>query len=233
MYYISIGNGVLTFGQKKELIIRNEKPEDNSAVEFLTREAFWNVYCPGACEHYLLHVMRDNQAFVEELDFVAELEGKVIGNVVFVVSHIDMDNGEFLRTLTMGPIAVSPEYQRHGVGRCLVTHALAKAIELDYAAVLLCGEPDLYGKYGFEPAEKYGIRNADNNYSPALHIYWLKTDMTQSGGRYYENGVYEIDNKNVEAYDKLFPYKEKVGGTPSQRRFEEIAAMSRPFEQKL
>ena len=212
------------------LIIRNEAPEDFHAVESLTREAFWNVYCPGACEHYLLHVMRDSPAFVAKLDFVAELEGRVIGNVVFVVSHIDMDNGKRLEVLSMGPIAIVPKYQRHGVGRRLVAHALAKASESDYAAVLLCGEPNLYNKYGFEQAEKYSIRNADNNYSPALHIYWLKSYMIQSGGRYYENEVYEIANEDVEAYDKLFPYKEKISGTPSQLRFDEIVAMTRPLD---
>lgn len=213
-----------------KLIIRNESPEDYAAVESLTREAFWNVYCPGACEHYLLHVMRDSQAFVTELDLVAELDGRVIGNVVFVVSHIDMDNGERLEVLSMGPIAVAPAYQRCGIGRQLVAHALANASELDYAAVLLCGEPNLYSRYGFEPAEKYRIRNAENNYSPALHIYWLKPNTIQSGGRYYENEVYDIDNKDVEAYDNLFPYKERISGTPSQLRFDEIVALTRPFE---
>lgn len=212
------------------LNIRNEKSEDFHTVESMTREAFWNVYCPGACEHYLLHVMRDSQAFVAELDLVAELDGKVVGNVVFVVSHIDMDNGKRLEVLSMGPIAIAPEYQRHGVGRRLVAHALDKASELDYAAVLLCGEPDLYSKYGFEQAERYGIRNADNSYSPALHIYWLKPDMVQLGGRYFENEVYEIADEDVEAYDKLFPHREKISGTPSQLRFDQIVAMSRPFD---
>lgn len=216
----------------RKMIIRNEEVKDYEPVESLTRDSFWNVYCSGACEHYLLHVMRQCPAFVPELDFVAELDGKIVGNVVFVVSHIDMDDGERIEVLSMGPIAVAPEYQCQGIGMTLVAYALSKAAHLAYPAVLLCGEPRLYAKYGFEPAEKYAIRDAGNNYSPALHIYWLKNNMSHTSGRYHENKIYEVDDKEVEAYDKFFPYKEKISGTPSQLRFDEIVAMAKPFENK-
>ena len=212
------------------LIIRNERPDDYSSVEFMTREAFWNVYCPGATEHFLLHVMRSHPSFVKELDFVAELDGVIAGNVVFAEAHIEMDNGASVRALSMGPIAVAPSCQRRGIGRRLVAHAIDRAAEMDYAAIALCGDPDLYGRYGFEQAEKYGIRNADNNYSPALHIHWLKAAEIKRDGRYYESDAYEFDTEALEAYDRRFPLKEKISGTPSQLRFDEIVAMAKPFE---
>ena len=51
-----------------DFIIRLEKKEDYRAVENLVREAFWNVYRPGCSEHYVIHVLRDDPAFVKELD---------------------------------------------------------------------------------------------------------------------------------------------------------------------
>ena len=65
-----------------DIIIRNELPEDYRAVENLTREAFWNVYQPGCTEHYLLSRMRQSSDFAAELDFVAECDGRIVGNVV-------------------------------------------------------------------------------------------------------------------------------------------------------
>lgn len=78
---------------KKNIIIRPETKDDYRAVENLTRESFWNVYRPGCMEHYVLHCYRDDPAFVPELDFVMELNGELIGQVIYVRSEIDCDDG--------------------------------------------------------------------------------------------------------------------------------------------
>ena len=65
------------------IIIRPEQPTDYRETEHITREAFWNHHAPGCDEHYLLHIMRDNPAFVPELDFVAVCDGKIVGNAVY------------------------------------------------------------------------------------------------------------------------------------------------------
>ena len=65
------------------IIIRNETPADYRAVEELTREAFWNVYKPGADEHYFVHMMRSHPDFIPELDFVLERDGEIIGNIMY------------------------------------------------------------------------------------------------------------------------------------------------------
>ena len=66
-----------------EYSIRRETPEDYRAVEELTREAFWNVYKPGADEHYFIHQMRNHPDFIPELAFVAELDGRIFKAVGF------------------------------------------------------------------------------------------------------------------------------------------------------
>ncbi len=76
----------------KDYIIRSETEEDHRNVENLVREAFWNVYRPGCSEHYVIHVLRDDPAFVKELDFVMEQDGKLIGQNVFMKTIIEADD---------------------------------------------------------------------------------------------------------------------------------------------
>ena len=78
---------------EKNITIRLETKDDYRAVENLTRESFWNVYRPGCMEHYVLHCYRDDPAFVPELDFVMERSGELIGQVIYVRSEIDCDDG--------------------------------------------------------------------------------------------------------------------------------------------
>lgn len=59
-----------------DFVIRQERKEDERAVEELIRESFWNVYRPGCSEHYVMHVLRDDPDFVKELDFVMEKDGR-------------------------------------------------------------------------------------------------------------------------------------------------------------
>ena len=157
--------------------IRPETPADYRETENLVREAFWNVYAPGASEHYLLHVMRDAENFVPELDFVAEENGRIVGQVVFMKARIECDDGCCREVLSLGPIAVEPPLQKRGIGRALIEHGAAAAAKLGYQAVLLCGDPRVYAKLGFEPAEKYGIRTSENNYFAALHVRPLNGNL--------------------------------------------------------
>ena len=78
---------------KNDYIIRRERKEDHREVENLVREAFWNTFRPGCMEHYLLHILRDNADFVDELDFVMEKDGRIIGQNVFVKANIRADDG--------------------------------------------------------------------------------------------------------------------------------------------
>ena len=124
----------------KELVIRREQPADYATVEQVVREAFWNVYTPACTEHYLLHIMRDHPAFVPELDMLALVGEKIAGSVVYMRSFILACNGIRYETLTLGPIAVLPEYQRQGVGRSLISQSRELARRMGFRAILLCGD---------------------------------------------------------------------------------------------
>ena len=103
---------------EKNIIIRLETKDDYRAVENLTRESFWNVYQPGCMEHYVLHCYRDDPAFVPDLDFVMELGGEMIGQIIYVRSEIDCDDGRKVPIMTFGPIGVAPAYKRQGYFVC-------------------------------------------------------------------------------------------------------------------
>lgn len=65
----------------ENVIIRQERAEDEATVENLVREAFWNVYRPGCLEHDVLHRPRASPNFVRELAFVMEGDGRIIGQI--------------------------------------------------------------------------------------------------------------------------------------------------------
>ena len=94
---------------KNDYIIRLEEKKDYREVENLVRESFWNVYRPGCSEHYVIHVLRDDPAFIPELDFVMEKDGKLIGQNMFMKTVVEADDGRIVDVLTMGPICITPE----------------------------------------------------------------------------------------------------------------------------
>lgn len=214
-----------------EIKLRTEQPADYRETENVTRDAFWNHFSPGCNEHYLLHVMRDNPAFVPELDLVAEYDGRIVGNVVCMKAAIHGDDGVKYEVLSLGPISVLPEYQRKGIGGRLIGRTRELAREMGFRAVLLCGDPDYYLYQGFVPAELLGIRTADDMYAMALHVCELyEGALSGVRGRYVEDSAYEVDEAAAEVFDRDFPAKEKVRGTASQARFDEIVVVRRPAD---
>lgn len=208
--------------------LRLEQPTDYRETENVTREAFWNNHSPGCDEHYLLNIMRDCPAFVHELDVVAVDDNKIVGNIVYVKAIIQGDNGNIYDVLTLGPISVLPEYQNKGIGGKMIEHTKKIANEIGFSAILLCGDPDYYSRQGFIAAEQLGIRTANNMYAVALQVCELyENGLSGAKGRYIENNIYEIDESAAAEFDKSFPTKEKVSGTPSQKRFDEIVVMQR------
>lgn len=196
-----------------DITIRLEKKEDYRAIENLVREAFWNVYRPGCSEHYVIHVLRDDPAFVKELDLVMELRGELIGQNMFMRTVIDADDGRQIPILTMGPIGITPERKRKGYGKKLLDASLQKAAELGFGAVLFEGNIDFYGKSGFDYAEKFGIRYHDLPEGADASFFLCKElipgYLNGITGVYQTPQGYYVEDADVEAFDKDFPAKEK------------------------
>ncbi len=125
---------------EKNYEIRREEVQDYRQTEELTREAFWNVYRPGCYEHYLLHCFRDREEFVPELDLVMEIDGKIMGHIMYTRAWIQADDGRRIPVLTFGPVSIHPNYQRRGYGKALVDESLELAKKLGAKAVCIRGE---------------------------------------------------------------------------------------------
>ena len=214
------------------LTLRLETPADWRAVENLTREAFWNHHAPGCDEHYLAHILRESPAFLPELDFVAELNGRVVGNIMYTRARIVRDRGGEVPVISFGPLSVLPACQRQGVGRRLIEHTRALAGAAGHAAILIYGDPDFYTRCGLVPAQQYGIATADGRYGAPLLACELRAGaLAGAAGRFVEDEVFAVDAAASAAFDAGFPAKEKVEGLPSQRRFVETLQMFHPREE--
>ena len=199
---------------KNDYTIRLERSEEHRDVEDLVREAFWNVYRPGCSEHYVIHVLRDDPAFVKELDFVMEQDGRLIGQNMFMKTVIEADDGTVVPVLTMGPIGILPELKRHGYGKALLDYSLEKATELGFGAVLFEGNIDFYGKSGFDYADRFGIRYHDLPEDADASFFLCKElvpgYLDGVTGVYQTPQGYYVDDADVDAFDKAFPPKEKL-----------------------
>lgn len=196
------------------VIIRLEKKEEHREVENMVRESFWNVYRPGCLEHYVLNQLRDDPAFVPELDFVMELDGRLIGQNVFMRAEIKADDGRDIPIMAMGPICITPELKRKGYGKTLLDFSLKKAQELGCGAVCFEGNIDFYGKSGFVQASEFGIRYHGLPEGEDASFFLCKElipgYLDGIYGEYEPPQGYFVDEAEAEEFDKEFPVKEKL-----------------------
>ena len=198
---------------KDSIIIRTEKEKEYREVENLVRESFWNVYRPGCLEHYVLHQLRKDAAFVPELDFVMEANGQIIGQNMFMKAFIQADDGRQIPIMTMGPTCIAPDLKRKGYGKILLDYSLEKAKELGCGAICMEGNIDFYGKSGYRQASEFGIRyhglTEDDDASFFLCRELIPGYLDGITGEYAPPQGYYVDEQEAEAFDKTFYYKEK------------------------
>lgn len=198
---------------KDSIIIRTEKEKEYREVENLVRESFWNVYRPGCLEHYVLHQLRKDAAFVPELDFVMEANGQIIGQNMFMKAEIQADDGRKIPIMTMGPICIAPDLKRKGYGKILLDYSLEQAKELGCGAICIEGNIDFYGKSGYRQASEFGIRyhglTEDDDASFFLCRELIPGYLDGITGEYAPPQGYYVDEREAEAFDKTFYYKEK------------------------
>ena len=207
------------------LTIRKEQKEDYSTVERLVREAFWNLYVPGCSEHFVLHNLRKSDDFVPELDFVAEKDGQIVGQIVYTRGIVKGEGTDAQEVISFGPVSVLPAVQRRGIGSALIGHTIALARDMDYPAICIYGDPRYYSRFGFRCAEKYDIKTADDKFAFALQVLELRQGVLGNmSGRFIESAAFTVDESGFAQYDATFPPKEKKE-TESQREFRLMASL--------
>ena len=199
--------------------IRHERPEDFQKVEEMTRKAFYNQYIPGCVEHYLVHIMRQHPDFLPQLDFVLELDGQVIGNIMYTKAVLEGEHGERKDILTFGPVCVLPEYQRMGYGKRLMEYSFQQAAALSYDVIVIFGNPGNYVSRGFKSCRKYNVCLESGIFPAAMMVKELKSGALD--GRkwfYYGSSVMQIEEQDAQRFDESLEPMEKKYQT-SQEEF--------------
>ena len=201
------------------LIIRNETEADREIVEKITRKAFYNLYIPGCVEHNLVRKMREHEDFIPELDFVAELDGQVIGNIMYTRAKLTDEQGGEKDILTFGPLCVAPEYQRKGLGKKLMEHSFQRAAGLGYDVIVIFGSPANYVSSGFKSCKTYNICLDNGAFPAAMLVKELNAGALDGRKwRYRDSPVMAIDERAAQEYDSgLEPMEKKY--LPSQDEF--------------
>lgn len=134
------------------MFIRQEKPKDYKEIYNLITEAFAIADHSDGNEQNLVAALRKSDAFIPELSLVAEVDGEIAGHILFTKAKVGEDE-----VLALAPLSVKPVYQRQGVGAALVMegHKIAKRLGYQYALVL--GSELYYPRFGYMPAEQFGI----------------------------------------------------------------------------
>ena len=133
-------------------LIRDERPEDAEAVHAVLLAAFGRE-----AEARLVERLRASRKIVCAM--AAEDKGRVLGHVVF--SRISVESGDSeIPVLALAPLAVLPAFQRLGIGSALMSAGLARCRELGHTRVVALGESAYYGRFGFVPASRFGLKCA-------------------------------------------------------------------------
>ena len=184
-----------------------------------TRKAFYNLYIPGCVEHYLVHHMRGHEDFIPELDFVAELDGQIIGNIMYTKAKLTDEQGVKKDILTFGPVCIAPEHQRKGFGKALMERSFQSAAELGYDVIVILGSPANYVGVGFKSGKKYNVCFENGKFPSALMVKELKEGVLDGRRWFYTySPVMDLDAQEVQNYDStLEPLEKKY--LPSQDEF--------------
>lgn len=204
------------------IIVRLERKSDHRTVENLTREAFWNVYKPGADEHYFVHTMRSHPDFIPELAFVLELNGEIVGNIMYTKASLEDENGNRKEIVSFGPLCISLKYQRQKLGKILIEHSFNVARGMGYDVNINFGNPGNYVSRGFVSCKKKNVSFVrEGNHPTALLVCELVPGALDGHKwMYVPSSAADCcdDVEAVAAFDATFPEKEKKW-MPSQEEF--------------
>lgn len=130
-------------------MIRPEAAEDAAAVRLVNEQAFARPH-----EADLVAALRANATPI--ISLVAELDGVVVGHILFSPVSVTAENGSF-GALGLGPMAVLPAYQGQGIGSALARAGLAACRDIGQDIVVVLGHPGFYPRFGFAPARARGL----------------------------------------------------------------------------
>ncbi len=135
-----------------QMKIRDETRDDFASIAAVTEAAFRPLEISGHTEHFIVEALRAAEALTVSL--VAVLEGRVVGHIA--ISPVTVSDGT-PGWYGLGPVSVSPELQRQGIGKALIREGLARLRALGARGCCLVGHPEYYRQFGFANAPELGV----------------------------------------------------------------------------
>lgn len=192
--------------------IRPENENDYDDVEILVRNSFWNVYRPGAYEHYIVHNLRSDDSFIEDLAYVMEIDGEIVGHINYSWGFMEHEN-ESMPAAVLGPLSVDENHQNQGLGSKLIRYTLNLAERENIPFVFVIGDENYYHRFGFESASKYEIfldgTDSDDE-CPFFMIKVFDENKLKNKGILHNPDVFNLNQCDVDEFDKNFEFKEKL-----------------------
>ena len=158
----------------------------------------------------MVHELRKKDGILE-LSFVAEIDGDIVGHVIYSHAHILQPDGSKADVLNFGPISVLSELQKAGIGSTLMRHSIEKAKEQNHGAILFFGSPEYYPRFGFVCAGQFGITDCNGHNYPSFMAMELKEGYLKNiFGKFIEADIYndELNRKQAKEFDKQFLQEE-------------------------
>ncbi|HCJ35065.1 MAG TPA: hypothetical protein DHV65_12310 [Ktedonobacter sp.] len=170
-----------------QMIIRPECIADYATIGVLQARAFGN----RVGEPLIVALLRQRRSFDPELSLVAEIDGRIIGHVLFSPHQIRLLD-QIVPAVNLAPIAVDPAYQGRGIGSRLIAEGHAVAAARGYTVSFLLGHPTYYPRFGYRthaygsaqvavsvdalPDDLLEIRDPTYEDVPALHELWRREE---------------------------------------------------------
>ncbi len=145
------------------ITVRNERPADIEPIARITESAFRDAPHSSHTEAYIINGLR--RADCLTLSLVAEENGAIVGHVA--ASPVTISTGA-TGWYGIGPISVSPGRQRQGIGAVLMEAALAELQRLGGQGCVLLGDPDYYGRFGFQANPRLVLPGVPQEYFQAI-----------------------------------------------------------------
>ncbi len=132
--------------------IRQEQEKDFKQVYHVIFSAFEKEEYSDHTEQDLVVKLRTSDAFIPQLSLVAEVDGTVVGHILFTKLTVGNE-----QVLALAPLSVLPSMQRQGIGSALIKEGHRIGRELGFKGSIVLGHPHYYKKFGYENASKYKI----------------------------------------------------------------------------
>lgn len=205
---------IVILNMSRQITIRHERESEYRLIEEMTRDAFYNVYAPGCVEHYILHRFRSLPSFIKELDYVLLDGDELVAHIMYAKGEIKLSDGNRKPVICFGPVSARVDKQKQGYGSALINFTLKKAMQLGYGAVLICGNPSYYHRFGFVSASNFDIKYCGLDDESLDTSFFMAKELKAGylkgiSGAYKDPEGYEINERDVDEFDATFPKKEK------------------------